>query len=138
MGTRFLAATEARISQGYQREVVRAADAGANTTRTLLYNHLRGTFGWPKVYAPRTIINRSFVEHQAGASFEDLQRLHDEASTRGDEGWGPEGRLATYAGSSIGLIDSVKSSEQIVEGVQKELRSVLGSLYGNFGMRPKL
>ena len=42
MGTRFLAAHEARIPSGYQHEVVRASDAGASTTRTLLYNHLRG------------------------------------------------------------------------------------------------
>lgn len=133
MGTRFLASTEARISKGYQQEVVRASDAGTNTTRTLLYNHLRGTFGWPKAYAPRTIVNRSFVEHEAGVSFHDLQTLHDEAATKGDEAWGPAGRVATYAGTSIGLIQSVKSAEQIVREVQKEVRSILGTLQQDLG-----
>lgn len=118
MGTRFLAATEARISRGYQDEVVRASDGAASTTRTLLYNHLRGTFGWPKEYSPRTIVNQSFVEQEQGKSFEELQRLHDEAAKAGDKGWGPSGRLATYAGASIGLIHDVKSAADIVRETQ--------------------
>lgn len=138
MGTRFLAATEARISKGYQQEVVRASDAGASTKRTLLYNHLRGTFGWPKAYAPRTIINRSFVEHQSGANFESLKTLHDEWTSKGDEGWGPEGRLATYAGASIGLIHSVKPAEQIVRDMRGEIQSIAGDLHDSFGRRHKL
>lgn len=120
MGTRFLAASEARISRGYQNEVVRASDGAASTTRTLLYNHLRGTFGWPEEYSPRTIINKSFVEQQEGKSFEELKKLHDEASKAGDSGWGPEGRLATYAGASVGLIHNVKDAEDIVRGVQAD------------------
>ncbi|KAJ6144422.1 hypothetical protein N7470_008317 [Penicillium chermesinum] len=98
MGTRFLASSEARISRGYQNEVVRASDGATNTTRTLLYNHLRGTYGWPPEYSPRTIINKSFIEHRAGTPFEELKKRHDEAAKSGDSGWGPDGRLATYAG----------------------------------------
>ncbi|KAJ5514263.1 Aldolase-type TIM barrel [Penicillium fimorum] len=120
MGTRFLAASEARISQGYQDEVVRAADGAVSTTRTLLYNQLRGTFGWPEEYSPRTILNKSFVEQQEGKSFEELKRLHDEAVKTGDKGWGPEGRLATYAGASIGLIHDVKDAEDIVHGIRED------------------
>lgn len=120
MGTRFLAASEARISRGYQNEIVRASDGAASTTRTLLYNHLRGTFGWPEEYSPRTIINKSLVEKEEGRSFEELRKLHGEASKAGDSGWGPEGRLATYAGASIGLIHNVKDAEDIVRGVQAD------------------
>jgi nitronate monooxygenase len=119
MGTRFLAATEARISRGYQREIVRADDAGINTVRTLLYNHLRGTFGWPEGYSPRTIINKSYLEHLEGASFEDLKKRHDELQKAGDDGWGPGGRLATYAGTSIGLIHEVKDAAAIIHDVQE-------------------
>lgn len=53
MGTRFLASTEARISKGYQDAVVQATNGAVNTTRTLLYNHLRGTYGWPEPFSPR-------------------------------------------------------------------------------------
>lgn len=120
MGTRFLAASEARISRGYQDEVVRAADGAVSTTRTLLYNHLRGTYGWPEEYSPRTIFNKSFVEQQEGKPFEELQKLHDEAAKSGDKGWGPEGRLATYAGASVGLIHDVKDAGDIVRSIRED------------------
>lgn len=128
MGTRFLAASETRISRGYQKEVVRADDGAVNTTRTLLYNHLRGTFGWPEEYMPRTIINKSHVEQQAGASFEDLKKLHDEAQKAGDSGWGPEGRLATYAGASVGLVREVKDAGSIVREVRESTQRIIGVL----------
>lgn len=120
MGTRFLAASEARISRGYQREILRANDAAVATSRTLLYNKLRGTLGWPKEYSPRTIVNKSFVEYQAGRPFEELKELHDSALKEGDGGWGPEGRLATYAGAGIGLISEVKDAAAIVRDIRKE------------------
>ncbi|GAM41872.1 hypothetical protein TCE0_042r15333 [Talaromyces pinophilus] len=128
MGTRFLAASETRISRGYQNEVVRADDGAVNTTRTLLYNHLRGTFGWPEEYMPRTIINKSYIEQQGGASFEDLKKLHDEAQKAGDSGWGPEGRLATYAGASVGLVREVKDAGAIVREVQEATQKIIGRL----------
>lgn len=128
MGTRFLAATEARISRGYQREVVRASDGAVSTTRTLLYNHLRGTYGWPEEYSPRTIINQSFIEHQAGKAFEKLKELHDQSLKKGDSGWGPEGRLATYAGASIGLVHDVQGAGAIVTGIRRQITEEAGFL----------
>lgn len=131
MGTRFLAASETRISRGYQNEVIRADDGAVNTTRTLLYNHLRGTFGWPQQYMPRTIINKSHVEQQAGVPFEDLKKLHAEAQKAGDSGWGPEGRLATYAGASVGLVREIKNAAAIVSEVQDATRRIIGELNPN-------
>lgn len=128
MGTRFLAATEARISRGYQDEVVRATDGAKCTTRTMLYNHLRGTVGWPEQYSPRGIVNRSWHDHQAGVSFDELKRLHDEAAEAGYEGWGPEGRLATYAGAAVGLIHSVEDAGVLVGRLKTETRAVLNGL----------
>ncbi|KAL4949269.1 oxidoreductase 2-nitropropane dioxygenase family [Aspergillus filifer] len=130
MGTRFLASTEARIASGYQGEIVRASEGGRSTTRTLLYNHLRGTYGWPEGYSPRTIINRSFIEYEQGKSFEELKVLHDEAAKGSDTdaGWGPEGRLATYAGMSVGLIEDVKGAEEIVKDVLDYIRPRAGVL----------
>lgn len=126
MGTRFLAATETRISKGYQQAVINATDGASNTVRTTLYNQLRGTVGWPDEYSPRTIINKSWFEYQAGTEFEVLKKLHDKALKTGDDGWGSEGRLATYAGASVGLVHDVKDAAVIVretrEGVFKALK----------------
>ena len=128
MGTRMLAATEARISRGYQDEVVRATDGATSTVRTQLYNHLRGTFGWPEAFSPRTLINRSWLDHEAGVAFERLKELHDEASKTGDAGWGPEGRLATYVGAAVGLVRSVDDAATIVTNARDEARCILRSL----------
>ncbi|KAM6488380.1 hypothetical protein HDV62DRAFT_347671 [Trichoderma sp. SZMC 28011] len=128
MGTRFLASSEARIAKGYQDEVVRASDGAKNTLRTQLYNHLRGTFGWPEQFSPRTLINRSWIDHEAGVPFEKLQVLHDEAAKSGDAGWGPEGRLATYVGTGVGLVRSVQDAGVIVESVRNEARDILKAL----------
>ncbi len=130
MGTRFLASREARIKKGYQDEVIRATDGGANTVRTHLYNHLRGTYGWPEQFSPRTIINRSWEEQQAGASFDDLKQRHDEAVSKGDAAWGPQGRTATYAGADIGLIKSVAGAGEIVGGARGEARDIIRALSG--------
>lgn len=131
MGTRFLAATEARLKRGYQNEIIRASDGAVTTTRTLLYNHLKGTFGWPAEYSPRVIINKSFVEQQAGSAFEELKQRHDDALKTGDSGWGPEGRLATYAGASVGLIHKVKDAGDIVREVQRDALERIRSLSAN-------
>ena len=133
MGTRFLASSQARISRGYQNEIIRATDGAVSTTRTLLYNHLRGTFGWPAEYSPRTIINKSHVEHLAGSAFEELKARHDEALTMGDSGWGPEGRLATYAGASVGLIHEVKDAGDIVRDVREDALERIRSLDADDG-----
>ncbi|KAL5364470.1 hypothetical protein BJX96DRAFT_187810 [Aspergillus floccosus] len=125
MGTRFLAAREARISSGYQGEIVRASEGAVATTRTTLYNQLRGTHGWPSEYSPRTVINRSYIEHQEGRPFDELKKLHDQALKAGESGWGPDGRLATYAGAAVGLIHEVKDAESIVREVRDEALRLL-------------
>ncbi|GKT99235.1 nitronate monooxygenase [Fusarium langsethiae] len=128
MGTRFLAATEARISKGYQQEVVRATDGAQCTAKTMLYNHLRGTMGWPEQYSPRGIVNQSFHDHKAGVDFEELKKRHDEAVESGDKGWGPEGRLATYAGAAVGLVHDVQEAGVIVKRVQSEVKEIIADL----------
>jgi nitronate monooxygenase len=127
LGTRFLASREARISKGYQQEVVRATDGARSTVRTTLYNQLRGT-NWPKQYSPRGIVNQSWHNHQAGTPFDELKRVHDKAALAGDSGWGPEGRLSTYAGASIGLVRSVEPAGKLVEQLRRETSDKLRRL----------
>lgn len=128
MGTRLLAAAETRISRGYQDEVLRASDSGASTVRTHLYNHLRGTFGWPEQFAPRTVINKSWTEHKEGVPFDELKKRHDEAAKSGDAGWGPDGRLATYVGSAVGLVRDVKPAGEIISATREEATGIFHSI----------
>jgi nitronate monooxygenase len=128
MGTRFIASREARIPRGYQDEIVRVSDSGASTARTLLYNHLQGTYAWPEAYDPRVVINKSFTDHQEGKPFDQLKTLFEESVKLGDGGWGPEGRRATYAGASVGLIHEVKDAMDIVRDARNGALERIGSL----------
>ncbi|KAI5460474.1 hypothetical protein BGZ63DRAFT_387304 [Mariannaea sp. PMI_226] len=130
LGTRFLASSEVRINKGYQDEILRARDAAHNTIRTQLYNHLRGTFGWPEEFSPRGITNQSWFDHQNGVPFDELQKRHDEAAKTGPKGWGPEGRLATYAGAAVGLVHTVEPAAVLVSQLQTEAKEILQDLAG--------
>ncbi|KAK5082337.1 hypothetical protein LTR05_007483 [Lithohypha guttulata] len=125
LGTRFLASEEAAIAEGYRKEVVRATDGGANTARTKVYDKLRGTTLWPEKYNARGVLNKSFYDDKSGMTFEENQRLHDEAMKQGDSGWGVDGRITTYAGTGVGLVKSVMKAEDIVKEVQRDAMSRL-------------
>lgn len=124
MGTRFLASKEAIISAGYQKAVLDARDGGMTTVRTGIYDQLRGTTGWPEAYNARGVINKTFVDYTAGMTQEENQRLYDQAMKLGDEGWGVEGRISTYAGTGVGLIGEVKPARDIVEEVRTQAKLV--------------
>jgi len=132
MGTRFLASKEAVVAKGYQHEVLRAKDGGQTTIRSKLYDNLRGTTGWGESYDGRGIINKSYGDAVAGLDEDENKKLYEEAMKKGDEGWGVEGRLTTYAGTGIGLVKEVKSAGEIVREVSDGARDVLKSLSGAF------
>ncbi|KAK4465113.1 putative 2-nitropropane dioxygenase precursor [Cladorrhinum samala] len=133
MGTRFLCSSEARIKKGYRDAVLEARDGGVSTVKTHLYNHLRGTYGWPAQWTPRTVVNRSWVEHKEGVEFDELKRRHEESLKAGDGAWGrEEGRTATYAGMGVGLVNEVKGAREIVEEAREEATAILKGLAGRF------
>jgi len=131
MGTRFLASEEARINGGYQRHVVEAGDGGQSTVRTQLYNYLRGEMNWPKGWDARGLVNESWRDHERGVEFEKNRELYAEAAKRGESGWGDEGRMATYAGTGVGLVKEVKSAGEIVREVRSGIGKVLGAASEN-------
>lgn len=115
MGTRFLASKEAKISKGYQNDVLRTTDGGQNTVRTKLYDELAGRADWPAIYDGRNIVNQSILDQESGVPFEENQNQYKKSSTLGDSGWGPEGRLTAYVGSGVGLVREVNSAADIVK-----------------------
>ena len=128
MGTRFLGAREARIAAGYRRHVLTASDGGQSTVRTQLYNHLRGTMDWPAGFDARGLANRSWWDNVAGVPFERNRELHEEARKLGDAAWGPEGRMATYAGTGVGLVREVMGAGEIVGEVREGARRAVGGV----------
>ncbi len=51
--------------------------------------------------------------------------LYSEAMKKGDDGWGPEGRLTAYMGCAVGLIKEVIGAEDIVKKAREEAISMI-------------
>ncbi|KAH8731412.1 oxidoreductase 2-nitropropane dioxygenase [Phaeosphaeriaceae sp. PMI808] len=127
MGTRFLASGEANIAKGYRDEVIRVRDGGQTTARTKVYDNLRGTIGWAGTHNARGILNQSYFDSLVGMNDEENERLYQEEMKKGDVGWGENGRMTAYAGSAVGLVNSVKRAGEIVNEVRDETAKLLGS-----------
>lgn len=125
MGTRFLAAKEAKVSKGYQDDVLRIKDGGQNTVRTTLYDELAGRTDWPPEYDGRNVVNQSILDHMSGVEFEENKKRYQKATAKGDEGWGENGRLTAYVGSAVGLIHEVVGAEEIVRNARDEAKASL-------------
>ncbi|EMC91352.1 hypothetical protein BAUCODRAFT_80472 [Baudoinia panamericana UAMH 10762] len=125
MGTRYLASPEAVIAKGYQHAVLKAADGGINTARGKLYDTLRGTTDWPLHYGGRGVLNESHRDAEKGMSVKENKRRYDEALKLGDDGWGENARLTTYAGTGVGLVTEIKSAAAITEEVRGDAVSIL-------------
>jgi nitronate monooxygenase len=132
MGTRFLASPEAAIAEGYRKDIIKAKDGGVSTARTSLYDKLRGTTGWPEIYSGRGVLNHSFWDHENGMDDEANRVLYERALQMGDAGWGDQGRMTTYAGSGVGLVEKVMPAGEIVNEVSKSCRERLAVAHQGF------
>ena len=131
MGTRFLASSETPVARGYQAEVLRASDGGPNTVRSTVYDRVRGILGWPERYDGRGVINESYVDSvERGLSDEENRWLYDEETKKGDAGWGPTGRMTTYAGTGVGLVKETLPASAIVESARNEAEHVIRNMVG--------
>ena len=127
MGTIYLTSHEAEIAIGYKREVIRASDGGQSTVRTRLYDSLRGTYGWPVRFNGRGVINRSYEDSLAGLAEAENKSLYEKAPNQ-TQGFGPEGRLTTYAGTAVGLVQDIRGAADITEHVRTECCKRLNSV----------
>lgn len=125
MGTRYLASPEAIIPKGYRDAVLAASDGGVTTDRGKLYDTLRGTTDWPFRYGGRGVLNESWFDAAKGMDLDENKRLYDEAMKRGDEGWGENARLTTYAGTGVGLVRQIKSAAAITEEVRESAKVII-------------
>lgn len=125
LGTRFLASPESMVAYGYQKAILEASDGGITTVRTKIYDKVRDIHGWPEGYDGRGLINKTYLDHLGGLSEVKNRELYREELNRGDEGYGPNGRLTTYAGTGVGLIKEVISAEDIVKSLREGARNIL-------------
>ncbi|KAF1848800.1 inosine monophosphate dehydrogenase [Cucurbitaria berberidis CBS 394.84] len=130
MGTRFLASKEVAVHPNYQAAVLEAHDGGQVTTRSKLFDQLRGPNIWPELYDGRSLVVQSHKDYVNGVSLGDIQKLHKEAVGKDDRGFktGLQGRAAIWAGTGVGLVKEVESAKVIVEGVRTEAKGILAKV----------
>jgi nitronate monooxygenase len=127
MGTRFLASQEVNVHPVYQAALLEARDGGQVTTRSKLFDQLRGPNIWPELYDGRGLVAQSHKDFANGMSLEEIQRLHNEAAAGEGKGYktGLQGRAAIWAGTGVGLVKEVSNASEIVQRVREEARDVL-------------
>lgn len=127
MGTRFLASREALVHPAVQASIVEAVDGGQVTTRSKLFDQLKGPNIWPEAYDGRSLVVKSHKDFVEGVSLEEIQKRHNAALKEEDFGYktGLEGRAAIWAGTGVGLAREVKSAGEIVEGLRSDARKRL-------------
>ena len=120
LGTRLLGTPEANVAEGYRQAVLRAKDGGATTVRSHVYDTLRGTTSWPSQYGGRGVVNASFFDHEKGMDMDKNKELYNKALEQGDSGWNEEtGRLTTYAGTGVGLVQSSQPAAEVIAEVRR-------------------
>ncbi|KAL1968476.1 hypothetical protein VTN77DRAFT_1686 [Rasamsonia byssochlamydoides] len=126
MGTRFLACSEATIARGYQSEILRTSDGGVSTVRSTVYDRARGILDWPGRYNGRGVINQTYIDSvERGMSDDEIRDLYLKEMEKGDDGWGPQGRMTTYAGTGVGLVKEILTAEEIINKTLSETNEVL-------------
>ena len=141
MGTRFLAANEAGIARGWQREILRTRDGGVSTGRSTLGDRLKETVGWPPRYDGRMIVNKGHADERAGLPDNEHIAIYKQELSQGDEAWGPHKRMVAYAGTGVGLIKEIKPAATIVDEVLASAGNAIGRAAGickSGGVRTRL
>lgn len=127
MGTRFLGSQEVNIHPNYQAAVLEARDGGQVTTRSKLFDQLRGPNPWPELYDGRSLVIQSHKDYVNGMDIQEIQKLHNEAVGADDKGYQTklQGRAAVWAGTGVGLVGDIQSARYIVEQARVKAKEIL-------------
>lgn len=103
LGTRFLFTTEC-IYPPEKKDAL--LQAGLNsTTRTLAFDEVGRTMGWPPKHDARAIANQIVRDVEDGLSLEQRLQKFDESAALGDTS-----RLIVWAGVGVGLTNKITSA----------------------------
>ncbi|KAG6855887.1 hypothetical protein H0H87_009710, partial [Tephrocybe sp. NHM501043] len=105
LGTRFLF-TEECIYPSEKKEACLKADLSLTSTiRTLAFDDVGRTNGWPPKHDGRAINNQIMRDVEAGLDLDERRKLFDESAASGDTS-----RLIVWAGAGVGLTNSITSA----------------------------
>ncbi|KAJ7042079.1 hypothetical protein C8F04DRAFT_1208271 [Mycena alexandri] len=104
--------------------------AGHNATvRTLAYDDMGRTNGWPPKFDGRAISNKVMEDLAAGLSLEDRRAKFDESTSKGEDC-----RLVIWAGVGVGITNKITATSGVLRELHEEAVEKLqagASLLGN-------
>ncbi|KAH7926395.1 2-nitropropane dioxygenase [Leucogyrophana mollusca] len=107
LGTRFLLTPESQY-QDVQKKAIIAAKANS-TVRTMTFDRVRGTLGWPEGVDGRALYNDTVKDLDAGVDFQVVKEKFDDGVRRED----PD-RFLAWAGTGASLMSEIKGAKDIV------------------------
>ncbi|KAJ7135132.1 2-nitropropane dioxygenase [Mycena filopes] len=114
LGTRFLFTHECEYSS-VKKDALLAA--GLNSTvRSMAFDEVGRTMGWPPKCDGRAIANKIVEDSQAGLSLEDRLKRFDESAKNAD----PE-RLVVWAGVGAGLTGEIKGAADVLRELHEDV-----------------
>ncbi|KAL0579474.1 hypothetical protein V5O48_002516 [Marasmius crinis-equi] len=115
LGTRFLFTHESVLTPDQRNAIVNAGLINS-TIRTLAFDEVGRTNGWPPKHDGRAIRNDIIKDLEDGLDLGTRMKKYDESKASGDMS-----RLITWAGVGVGLTDSITSAEDVVRELQDEI-----------------
>lgn len=114
LGTRFLFTNECIYSPP-QKDALINAGLVDSTVRTLAFDEVGRTMGWPAKHDGRALNNDIMKDARDGLGLEERLKKFDEGKMKGETE-----RLIVWAGVGVGLSDSIKPAEDVVRELQIE------------------
>jgi nitronate monooxygenase len=125
MGTRFLSARETNAHPGYRELVLKAKDGAQSTTRSKLFDNVKGPNIWPDAYDGRSLVTQSYEDYASGVDIAQVRDRHNAAVAGEDAGYGSTTRANVWAGASVGLVNKVQDAAEIVHEVRAGIGQIL-------------
>ncbi|KAG6888112.1 hypothetical protein C0992_009607 [Termitomyces sp. T32_za158] len=123
LGTRFLFTTECTYPPE-KKEALIKADLNS-TTRSLAFDEVGRTMGWPPKHDGRAITNKIISDMAEGLDLQERLAKFDESAALGDTS-----RLIVWAGVGVGLTQEITSAGDVVNELYSDLVTTLKSASG--------
>ncbi|KAK7033917.1 hypothetical protein VNI00_012541 [Paramarasmius palmivorus] len=127
LGTRFLFTNECIYSSAHKDALLKAGLINS-TRRTLAFDEVGRTMGWPEKHDGRALVNDIITDVDEGLGFEDRLRRYDESKEKGETS-----RLIVWAGAGVGLSASIVPAEDVVHELRAECVGALQRASGLLG-----
>ncbi|KAK6974310.1 2-nitropropane dioxygenase [Favolaschia claudopus] len=113
LGTRFLFTHECEYSAAQKNVILKAGPD--STVRTLAFDDVGRTNGWPPNYDGRAISNEVMSDLDAELSLDERRRRFDESARNGDDS-----RLVVWAGVGVALVNEISSAADVLRSLHQD------------------